>query len=108
MYHIDAPSSNDFVQLKPSALFALKEAMETKGKYSPVSQRLMTVPCVIAYKYLQKAINIVENTEEYAEYLLFRSFDQTGSYKKIPPGTIRIYGKDLVCFYNGRTWRKLK
>ena len=50
----------------------------------------------------------VENKEEYTEYLLLNTFGDKSSYKKIPPGTIRIFSKNLFCFFNGRYWRKLK
>lgn len=86
----------------------IERLMEERGKYSPISSKLMEVPCVVVYNLLKKAIKIVENTEEYTEYLLLNTFDDKNKYTKIPPGTVRVYQKNLVSFYNGRTWRKLK
>lgn len=101
-------SSDDFLQLKPDMVHKLKKIMEERGKYSDLQRFNFKIPCVVAYNFLTKAIKIVENTEEYTEYLLLNSFDEKNKYKKIPPGTIRFYTKDSVCFYNGRSWRKLK
>ena len=58
---------------------------------------------------LKKAIGAVEHTEEYAGYMLEKLFaeDTTKGYS-IPPGTIRLYSNDLICFYNGKVWRKIK
>ena len=58
---------------------------------------------------LKKAIGAVEHTEEYAGYMLEKLFieDETKRYS-IPPGTIRLYSNDLICFYNGKVWRKIK
>jgi len=58
---------------------------------------------------LRKAIGAVEHTEEYAGYMLEKLFaeDTTKGYS-IPPGTVRLYSNDLICFYNGKVWRKIK
>ena len=58
---------------------------------------------------LRKAIGAVEHTEEYAGYMLEKLFaeDETKRYSN-PPGTIRLYSNDLICFYNGKVWRKIK
>jgi hypothetical protein len=58
---------------------------------------------------LKKAIGAVEHTEEYARYMLEKLFteDTTKGYS-IPPGTVRLYSNDLICFYNGKVWRKIK
>ena len=101
-------SSDDFLQLKPDMVFKLERIMEERGKYSVLGSFDFKVPCIVAYNFLTKAIKIVENTEEYTEYLLITSFDDRSKYKKVPPGTIRFYTKDSVCFYNGRSWRRLK
>jgi hypothetical protein len=97
-------SSDQFVQFKPNQLGFLKETIEEKGKYKIING-------LAAYSVLgllQKAIKIVENTEEYTEYLIFDTFGDKYIYNKIPPGTIRIFNPNLICFFNGRTWRKLK
>ena len=66
------------------------------------------VPLIMIKKLIEKSIAIVENTEEYTELLLLDTFGERSSYKKTHPGTIRIYGQELYCFFNGRYWRKLK
>jgi hypothetical protein len=107
-------SSNRYLQFSPDKLSYLEGIITTKSKYYPLcvkaddSTNVFTIPCISAFNYLSKAIKIVENTEEYTEYLLIRSFGDGEVYKKTPPGSIRIYEKNLVCFYNGKTWRKLK
>ena len=97
-------SSDHFVQFKPNQLGLLKETVEEKGKYIVISG----IAAFSVLHLLQKAIRIVENTEEYTEYLLLDTFGDKYTYNKIPPGTIRIFNPDLICFFNGRTWRKLK
>jgi len=118
--------SDIFHQVKPHQLSQLEEAMQTATRYAPYRFRSITVeevprPKVIwaahylrfsnleVYSLLKKAVSIVESTEEYASYMLERTFGD-GSSKKYstPPGTVRFYSQDLICFYNGKTWRKIK
>lgn len=100
-------SSDRYLQFKPHHLGKVLSSIEDKSKF-----HLYRSYCIntdqIRY-LLEKAIRIVEHTEEYTEYLLMQTFgDGRNIYKKTPPGTIRIFHKNLVCFYNGRDWRKLK
>ena len=96
--------SAEYAQFKPCSLLELNRIIEEKSKY----KEIFGVPAITVLTTLQKAIKIVENTEEYTEYLLFSTFGTKEAYNKIPPGTIRIYDKNLFCFFNGRYWRKLK
>lgn len=96
--------SRQYAQFKPDSFAQLNRTIEEKSKYSEI----FGVPAIMVLNALKKAIKIVENTEEYTEYLLFSTFSSRDSYKKVPPGTIRIYSKNLFCFFNGRSWRKLK
>ena len=84
----------------------LNERIESVGKY--YTDKKTRVPLIVMKRLLEKSISIVENTEEYTEYLLLNNFGEKNSYKKIPPGTIRIFNKNLFCFFNGRHWRKIK
>lgn len=97
-------SSDHYAQFKPNQLGDLKETIANKGKYKSIHG----LAAISVVHLLQKAVKIVENTEEYTEYLLFDTFGDKTTYNKVPPGTIRIFNQSLVCFFNGRTWRKLK
>tara|TARA_B100000902_G_C27284297_1_gene903566 strand:- start:271 stop:621 length:351 start_codon:yes stop_codon:yes gene_type:complete len=97
-------SSDHYAQFKPNQLGFLKKTVEDKGKYKSIHG----IAAISVISLLNKAIGIVENTEEYTEYLLLNTFGDKSSYNKVPPGTIRIFNPNLVCFFNGRTWRKLK
>lgn len=101
-YH--TTSSDHYAQFKPNQLGFLKKTVEDKGKYKSIHG----IAVISVISLLKKAIGIVENTEEYTEYLLLNTFGNESSYNKVPPGTIRIFNPSLVCFFNGRTWRKLK
>jgi hypothetical protein len=118
--------SDVFHQVKPHKLAYLEEAIKTGTRYAQYKFGTATVnespkPKVIwaahylnfsnleVYSLLKKATGIVENTEEYAAYLLERTFgDQKSRKYSTPPGTVRFYSQDLICFYNGKTWRKIK
>ena len=102
--HERSIDSRQYAQFKPDAFAQLNKIIEEKTKYSEI----FGVPAVMVLTALEKAIKIVENTEEYTEYLLFSTFSSKDSYNKVPPGTVRIYSKNLFCFFNGRSWRKLK
>lgn len=107
-------SSDRYLQFSPDKVSHLKHLILSRSKYYPLclknanSVNIFSIPCVSVLTFLSKAIKIVENTEEYTEYLLIKSFGDGKSYEKTPPGSIRIYGQNLVCFYNGKTWRRLK
>lgn len=118
--------SDVFLQVKPDQLSHLEELMQTATRFAPYKFRTVTVPDaprrkviwaahylnfsnLEVYSLLKKAVKIVENTEEYATYLLERTFgDGTNRKYSTPPGTVRFFSQDLICFYNGKTWRKLK
>jgi hypothetical protein len=61
------------------------------------------------YRLLSKAVKIVENTEEYTSYILQETFGEDENKKYFtPPGTVRFYSQDLICFFNGKSWKHLK
>lgn len=61
------------------------------------------------YNLLTKALSIVGDSEEHIAYQLNQTFgDNKNKNYSTPPGTVRIYDHDLICFYNGKTWRKLQ
>lgn len=63
------------------------------------------------FRLLSKSISMVRNTEEYTRYLLEETFSTDPSQphrKQTPPGTVRFYAKDLICYYTGKTWKKLE
>ena len=116
--------SDAYEQVKPDKIIILREKMEDASRYSrypfkliPSSRRnetwavnTLTYTIQDVYELLNKAIRIVEDTEQYTEYLLNKTFGNptdSGHYS-IPPGTLRFYAPDLICFYNGKTWRKIK
>lgn len=119
--------SDVFHQIKPSRLPELKELVSSGSKHAMCGLiRTVTVPNppvpneIWAAHYLRftnqqvhdllvKAIDIVKDTEEYVAHQLNETFnDGKNKHYSTPPGTVRIYAQDLICFYNGKTWRKLK
>lgn len=103
--------SDTYIQIKSSKLAEIKALIEEGGKYSPFKSGKSTKAKITnqqAYELLHKALNIVKDTEEYTAYLLDETFGD-GKNKKYftPPGTVRFYAKDLICFYTGKTWRKI-
>lgn len=121
-------NSDLFEQVKPSRLSQLKLMLEAGAKHSPypfnyrglattVYSKNRTVYAIDRLKFtvsevhelLNKALNLVQDTEEYAEHLLLEAFDDSKNKRySTPPGTVRFYAQDLICFYNGKTWRKIK
>lgn len=117
--------SDIYYQIKPNKLFELKNSLDGPTRYLPY-RFSKSVPCVReknaiwaihclnfthqeVHDLLKKATNIVESTEEYASYLLAETFgDQKNKKFFLAPGTIRFYSQDLICFFNGKTWKKLK
>jgi len=116
--------SDVFYQVKPSELLKLEILIQTGAKYSPylfnkakqysyadgdlAINRLQFTNLEI-FTLLNKAINIVKDTEEYINYIITNTFsDDKVIYYSVPPGTIRFYDFDLICFYNGKVWRKIK
>ena len=85
--------SDKYLEFRPHHLSFIKQRIEKAGRFH--FEKNTKVPLVVIKRLLEKSISIVENTEEYTEYLL-------------PPGTIRIFSQNLYCFFNGRYWRKLK
>lgn len=129
--------SDHFYQIKPNRLSEYKKSIDGLKRHLPYqfpshirrtsdfqtnSERAIDCLCLRAidclrfsqgeiYDLLQKAVSIVENTEEYTNYLLEDTFvdSENKSHKySIPPGTVRFYSQDLICFFNGKTWKKLK
>ena len=120
--------SDIFAQIKPKKLIELRELADSPDKHSYYqfknnvsngygydfdckesvlyAAKALRFTNMEVFMFLDKAIKIVENTEQYTEYLLNEAF---GEQKFIinPPGTVRFYSQDLICFYNGKTWRKL-
>lgn len=120
--------SDVFAQVKPASLTALKEQVKSGSRYgkfkffgsnlyapqAPNSKEIWAAHHLNftnqqIHDLLSKSLSIVESTEEHALYILNEAFSD-GKDKKYstPPGTLRIYADDLICFYNGKTWRKLK
>ena len=121
--------SDVYYQIKPSKLQELKMLLEASkgsslydfgnrnfGNRFMVPQEPHTIWSTYTirftnaqiYKLLKKSIGIIENTEEYAEYLLNSVFvEEKSKNYSLPPGTLRLYSQELVCFYNGKTWRKI-
>lgn len=113
-------SSDKFHQLKPHQQPQVEQRIESSGKFAPFVPKIAYNESVIeAYRYitytnldvlnlLKKAISIVSETEAYTGYLLEQNFGEKFYWGYMPPGTIRIYAQNLICFYNGHNWRKLK
>lgn len=62
------------------------------------------------YNLLKKSIDLVQDSEEYFSYQLKKAFPETGTEKRAystPPGTVRFYDQDLICYYSGKVWKKL-
>jgi len=100
--------SDKYLEFRPHHLPFVEKRIEKMGKFHYPFEKNIKVPLVVIKDLLEKSMSIVESTEEYTEYLLLNTFGDKSSYKKTPPGTIRIYSRKLYCFFNGRSWRKLK
>ena len=122
-------SSDIYAKIKPKRIHDLREVINSGNKYSPYDFRNSVSKAAVAYDFdlrdtvkytahmlnftnlevfmlLDKAIKIVENTTEYAEYLLNDTFGES-KFIINPPGTLRFYSQDLICFYTGKNWRKI-
>jgi hypothetical protein len=119
--------SDAFQQIKPAHLSELRELVESGSKHSPCRfLRGMVVPTSPkpkeiwaayyldfsnqqVYDLLTKAVNIVKDTEEYVQYQLSSAFvvENKNKHYSTPPGTLRFYSRNLICFWNGKTWRKI-
>lgn len=122
-------SSDIYAKIKPKKIHDLREAISSGNKYSPYDFRDCVPQSAVSYDFdtrdavrytahmlnftnlevftlLDKAIKIVENTPEYAEYLLNDTFGEP-KFVINPPGTLRFYSQDLICFYTGKNWRKI-
>jgi len=120
--------SDIYAQIKPKKIIELRELANSPDKHSyypfknhisngcaydlDLNEQVLYAAKALrftnteVFAFLEKSIKIVENTEQYTEYLLNDTF---GEQKFIinPPGTVRFYSQDLICFYNGKSWRKL-
>lgn len=117
-------ASDSFVQLKPARLTELEMLIELGAghspcslvKYPPFEHTSSDIPAIYllsftnlqAYNLLLKAENIVKNTEEFVSYQLEKLFSGKEVHYSVPPGTVRIFAQDLICFYNGKNWRKIE
>lgn len=115
-------ASDYFVQLKPARLTELEMLVERGSGHSPcalVKYPFTAAPEIPAvyllsftnlqvYNLLLKAGNIVKNTEEFVSYQLEKLFSGKEVHYSVPPGTVRIFAQDLICFYNGKIWRKIE
>ena len=116
-------SSDQYHQIKPHHRFKIEEKIAKAGKFAPYFNKKLEYsesPVLPAYTcitfsnievlfMLKKAVQIVSDTEAYTEYLLEQNFGESkAGFLYTPPGTVRIYSQNLICFYNGKTWRKLK
>jgi hypothetical protein len=116
--------SDVYYQIKPHKLTDLQESLETMTRHCPYrfsksapysgENSIWAIHCLNfthqeVYDLLKKSIKIVENTEEYIAHVLKETFgDAKDKDYSIPPGTVRFYAQDLICFFNGKVWRKLK
>lgn len=116
-------ASDSFVQLKPARLIELEMLVERgsghspcafmKYHFTPTSSEipaiyLLSFTNLQTYNLLLKAGNIVKNTEEFVSYQLEKLFSGKEVRYSVPPGTVRIFAQDLICFYNGKIWRKIE
>lgn len=116
-------SSDQYHQIKPYHKSKIEEKIAKDGKFAPFFNKKLeyskslvfpaynciTFSNIEVLSMLKKAVQIVSNTEAYTEYLLEQNFGESkGGFLYAPPGTVRIYSQNLICFYNGKTWRKLK
>lgn len=113
--------SDVFEQVKPDKLSYLQDRMQDGSKWMKYPFKYFpnyhkdetwstnTLKFTIAevYELLSKALRIVENTEEYTEYVFNKTFGENKHYYT-PPGTVRFYSPDLICFFNGKACRKIK
>jgi hypothetical protein len=62
-------------------------------------------------KMLQKAKELIQASEGYLAYSFKKHFSgnskEQGGWSGHKPGTVQIFSKDHICFYDGRDWNKL-
>jgi hypothetical protein len=62
-------------------------------------------------KYLaETADKLIMETPEGAEYKLKKIFSPSTDKTKLygpPPGTVRVFSRQHICYYTGKSWKKL-
>lgn len=130
-------SSDIFQQVKPDCIESLKSRVLSCGDNSlyPFSRGPYHVPTLVdmhrgsnpdeiavqvlegynvsytnkqVLNLLEKALQIVSNTEEGLHYTLKKLFLTSNKPDySTPPGTLRFYSQRHICFYTGKNWRKI-
>ena len=61
-------------------------------------------------KILKKVEKYVTSSGEDMEYKLKSMFEEENKKRwlGIKPGTVRIFSNELICYYTGKNWRKIK
>ena len=59
---------------------------------------------------LKKVEKYVTSSGEDIEYKLRKMFEEGGKKRwlGVKPGTVRIYSNELISYYTGKSWRKIK
>jgi hypothetical protein len=59
---------------------------------------------------LKKVEKYVTSSGEDMEYKLKSMFEEENKKRwlGIKPGTVRIFSNELICYYTGKNWRKIK
>jgi hypothetical protein len=63
-----------------------------------------------AVEILKKVEEYVLPSAEYMEYTLRDMFEHKSNrgWLGIKPGTVRIFSRELMCYYTGKSWKKIE
>ena len=85
--------------------------IEQVGEYLVSKLATESFTCGEVAEMLQKAKELSESSEGYLAYSFKKYFPGNDKSKQHwsghQPGTIQIFSKDHICFYDGRDWNKL-
>lgn len=94
------PASNDYLEESGLSVPRLSVLYFTKFTGTEIIQM---------YEWVEKQLL---NSVSGMEYKLNKMFDNNGAGKRKSygphPGTIRVFSKELVSYYDGKNWKKVK
>jgi hypothetical protein len=112
MLKLDSVSDNYFISQKIDWSYT---TITNEAAYLKITPSLLTSSRITPeelIRFLTKAQQQLNSTEGYLSHKFNKFFPEGGSKRKPSwgpePGTIKIFSRELVSFYDGRDWNKLK
>jgi hypothetical protein len=109
-------SSDEYIQITPEevSLYYLGNPdqilinLPAYGGKSPISCLRLTTGDII--KIMEKIEKLVMESPEGMKHKLNKMFGEEKKQRvySLIPGTLRIFGPELACFWTGRGWRKIR